>query len=125
MSSVSGPSSPIHTSSRNDPKLNPRAKAKGLHALLDFPGVIMTDSGTFQSHMYGEVELKNEDIINFQRDIGTDIGTVLDIFTEPDWTKEKTARRSTSPWTAPVEAAALKGEHAAGRSGAGLDLSRT
>ena len=60
--------------------------------MLDFPGVIMTDSGTFQSHMYGEVELKNEDIVNFQRDIGSDIGTVLDIFTEPDWSKERTAQ---------------------------------
>ena len=76
---------------RNDPKLNARAKEVGLHEMLDFPGTIMTDSGTFQSHMYGEVEVRNEDIINFQRDIGTDIGTVLDIFTEPDWSKEKTA----------------------------------
>lgn len=51
----------------------------------------MTDSGTFQSHMYGEVEVTNEEMVGFQRDIGTDIGTVLDIFTEPYWTKEQTA----------------------------------
>lgn len=95
---------------RNDPNLNARAKEEGLHAMLDFPGVIMTDSGTFQSHMYGEVEVKNEDIINFQRDIGTDIGTVLDIFTEPDWTKEKTANAVDVTMDRTVEAARLKGK---------------
>jgi 7-cyano-7-deazaguanine tRNA-ribosyltransferase len=95
---------------RNDPKLNARAKEVGLHEMLDFPGTIMTDSGTFQSHMYGEVEVKNEDIINFQREIGTDIGTVLDIFTEPDWSKEKTAHAVDVTMDRTIEAADLKGK---------------
>ena len=73
---------------RNTPKLKEEAQEKGLHELLDFPGVIMTDSGTFQSHMYGEVEVTNEEIVEFQKSIGTDIGTVLDIFTEPYWSHE-------------------------------------
>jgi 7-cyano-7-deazaguanine tRNA-ribosyltransferase len=94
---------------RNDPKLNERARSEGLHAMLDFPGVIMTDSGTFQSHMYGEVEVKNEDIVNFQRDIGTDIGTVLDIFTEPDWSKDKTAQAVDVTLDRTMEAAKIKG----------------
>ena len=51
---------------RNDPKIREEALSKGLHELLDFPGVIMTDSGTFQSHMYGEVDLMNKDIVEFQ-----------------------------------------------------------
>jgi 7-cyano-7-deazaguanine tRNA-ribosyltransferase len=76
---------------KNDDKLRERAQAEGLHKMLDFPGVIMTDSGTFQSHMYGEVEVTNEEMVNFQKSIGTDIGTVLDIFTEPFWTKKQTA----------------------------------
>ncbi|MBR6870300.1 MAG: tRNA guanosine(15) transglycosylase TgtA, partial [Candidatus Methanomethylophilaceae archaeon] len=76
---------------RNTPELRDKALEVGLHEMLDYPGVIMTDSGTFQSHMYGEVDLKNEEIVQFQHDIGTDIGTVLDIFTEPFWTKEQTA----------------------------------
>jgi len=95
---------------RNDPKLNARAREEGLHAMLDFPGVIMTDSGTFQSHMYGEVEVRNEDIVNFQRDIGTDIGTVLDIFTEPDWSREKTAHAVDVTMDRTAEAASLKGK---------------
>ena len=77
---------------KNTKELNEKAREVGLHEMLDFPGIIMTDSGTFQSHMYGEVELTNEEIIEFQKAIGTDIGTVLDIFTEPYWTKEQTAK---------------------------------
>jgi len=76
---------------KNNPELKEKAQAVGLHEMLGFPGVIMTDSGTFQSHMYGEVEVTNEEMVEFQKSIGTDIGTVLDIFTEPFWTKEQTA----------------------------------
>ncbi len=76
---------------KNNENLKQRALEEGLHKMLDFEGVIMTDSGTFQSHMYGEVEVTNEEMVQFQKDIGTDIGTVLDIFTEPYWTKEETA----------------------------------
>jgi len=76
---------------KNNPELKAKAQEIGLHKMLDFPGVIMTDSGTFQSHMYGEVEVTNEEMVEFQKSIGTDIGTVLDIFTEPYWTKEQTA----------------------------------
>ena len=76
---------------KNNPDLKAKAQETGLHKMLDLPGVIMTDSGTFQSHMYGEVEVTNEEMVEFQKSIGTDIGTVLDIFTEPYWTKEQTA----------------------------------
>jgi len=76
---------------KNNEDLKQKAQSAGLHELLDFPGIIMTDSGTFQSHMYGEVEVSNEEIIEFQKSIGSDIGTVLDIFTEPFWTKDETA----------------------------------
>jgi len=76
---------------KTTPELNKKAQEMGLHEMLDFPGLIMTDSGTFQSHMYGEVDMKPEEIIEFQKSIGTDVGTVLDIFAEPFWTKEETA----------------------------------
>ncbi len=64
------------------------ALEKGLHDILDFPGTIMTDSGTFQSHVYGEVDLDPIEIITFQEAIGSDISTILDRFTEPDDTRE-------------------------------------
>ena len=65
------------------------ALEKGLHELVGFDGPIMTDSGTFQSHMYGEVKLEPLEIIEFQKAIGSDIGTVLDIFSEPEDKREK------------------------------------
>ena len=95
---------------RNTPALREEAQAKGLHELLDFPGVIMTDSGTFQSHMYGEVEVTNEEIVGFQKSIGTDIGTVLDIFTEPDWSHEKTKRSLETTLERTRQACDMKGE---------------
>jgi len=66
------------------------ALEKGLHHLLGFEGPIMTDSGTFQAHVYGKIKLDPYEIIDFQKAIGSDIGTVLDLFSEPDDTREKT-----------------------------------
>ncbi|MBT4066392.1 MAG: tRNA guanosine(15) transglycosylase TgtA [Euryarchaeota archaeon] len=66
--------------------LKEEALKEGVHSLIDFPGVIMTDSGTFQSYVYGDVEVGVEEIVQFQKDIGVDIATMLDIFTRPDMT---------------------------------------
>jgi 7-cyano-7-deazaguanine tRNA-ribosyltransferase len=49
----------------------------------------MTDSGTFQAYIYGKVTVDPLEIIEFQRDIGTDIGTILDIFSTPDHTLDE------------------------------------
>ena len=56
---------------------------RGVHALLGFPGAVMTDSGAFQTHVYGGVDVTNAEIIEFQRKIGSDLGTMLDVFSEP------------------------------------------
>ena len=61
----------------------------GLHALLGFDGPIMTDSGSFQLSIYGEVEVTNEQIIKFQQKIGSDIGVPLDIPTPPDVSRSR------------------------------------
>lgn len=95
---------------KSNDDLKEKALKMGLHEMLDFPGLIMTDSGTFQSHMYGEVELENEEIIEFQKSIGTDIGTVLDIFAEPFWTKEETAASIEVTLHRTQQAADMKGE---------------
>ena len=82
-------------------KLKDEALSEGIHSLLDFPGVVMTDSGTFQSYVYGDVEVGVSEIVEFQRDIGVDIGTMLDVFGRPDMTRleleecvQETARRA-------------------------------
>ncbi len=68
------------------------ATKEGVHALLDYPGVIMTDSGTFQAYIYGDVEVGVEEIVEFQKSIGVDIATMLDVFSRPDMTEEQVAR---------------------------------
>lgn len=70
-------------------QLHDKAVAEGVHSLIDFDGPIMTDSGTFQSYMYGEIEMDPLEIVRFQRIIGSDIGTILDIFSTPDHTEKE------------------------------------
>jgi len=71
------------------PPLRERAEREGIHGLLGFDGPVMTDSGAFQQHAYGSVEVGPEEILAFQERIGTDIATVLDVFTEPHATHEE------------------------------------
>jgi 7-cyano-7-deazaguanine tRNA-ribosyltransferase len=72
-----------------DEKLREKALNNGVHKLIDFDGPIMTDSGTFQSYVYGDIDIEPAGIVEFQRDIGSDIGTILDVFGTPDQTKLK------------------------------------
>jgi 7-cyano-7-deazaguanine tRNA-ribosyltransferase len=60
-----------------------RALQEGLHKVLDFDGVIMTDSGSFQLSVYGQVSVSNTETLSFQRDIKSDIWVPLDIPTSP------------------------------------------
>jgi 7-cyano-7-deazaguanine tRNA-ribosyltransferase len=60
-----------------------RALSEGLHHVLDFDGVIMTDSGSFQLSVYGQVSVTNTETLAFQRDIKSDIWVPLDIPTSP------------------------------------------
>ena len=69
--------------------LRTQALSEGIHSLLDFPGAVVTDSGTFQSYVYGDIEVGPEEIVTFQRDMGVDIGTMLDVFGRPDMTREE------------------------------------
>ncbi|WP_226481176.1 tRNA guanosine(15) transglycosylase TgtA [Natrinema amylolyticum] len=72
-----------------DDDLRERALADGLHELLDFPGAIMTDSGSFQLSEYGSIDVTTEEILTFQREIGSDIATPIDIPTPPDVSRER------------------------------------
>ena len=62
---------------------------QGLHDFLDFSGAIMTDSGSFQLAEYGEIDVTTEEILSFQHEIGSDIGTPVDIPTPPDVSYER------------------------------------
>ena len=73
----------------------------GIHKFLDFPGVIMTDSGAYQILEYGDIEATPEEIVRFQEDIGTDIATILDVPTgwnasreHAEYTVKETVKRA-------------------------------
>lgn len=72
-----------------DEDLKQEAIDKGLHELINFDGPIMTDSGSFQLSVYGDVDITNKEVIEFQELMKTDIGTSLDIPTAPFVTREK------------------------------------
>lgn len=69
--------------------LKEKAVEEGLHDLINFDGPVMTDSGSFQLSVYGDVDITNKEVIEFQELIGTDIGTSLDIPTAPFVEREK------------------------------------
>ena len=52
----------------------------------------MSDSGTFQSYIYGDVEVGVEEIVQFQCSIGVDIATMLDVFSRPDMDEKSVAQ---------------------------------
>ena len=62
---------------------------EGLHRFLDYDGAIMTDSGAYQTLVYGEVEITQREIVAYQEGMGSDIATMLDIPTGWRITKEQ------------------------------------
>ena len=71
----------------------------GLHKFLDFDGVVMTDSGAYQILVYGNVEVSQAEIVDYQEHIGSDIATILDIPTGcAEYSCSTPARTCRSPW---------------------------
>ncbi|MCW4011296.1 MAG: tRNA guanosine(15) transglycosylase TgtA [Candidatus Bathyarchaeota archaeon] len=52
---------------------------EGLHKFLKYDGSVMTDSGAYQILVYGNVEVSQAEIVDYQERIGSDIATILDI----------------------------------------------
>lgn len=95
---------------RSSPELRERAELEGVHRILGFDGPIMTDSGTFQDHVYGDVDVDHKEIVGYQAAVGSDIGTTLDIFSEPDFTREQAERAVDETVRRAAESVALKGD---------------
>src|SRR5438445_3849186 len=85
---------------------------QGLHEFLGFSGAIMTDSGAFQSHVYGDVDVTNAEVIEFQKRIGTDFGTMLDVFPQPSHDRTQAAADVEETIRRAKEADSLRGEMA-------------
>lgn len=56
-----------------------RDVSKKIHDLLDFPGIVATDSGAYQILTYGKVDISQTEVIKFQERIESDIAVILDI----------------------------------------------
>ncbi len=95
---------------KKDEKLKDKAIKNGVHNLIDFDGPIMTDSGTFQSYVYGDVEVKPSEIVEFQKQIGSDIGTILDVFGTPDQTKDEAEKGMMETLKRAEESIKIKGD---------------
>ncbi len=52
---------------------------KSIHRELKWNKIIMTDSGGYQILVYGDVEVDNKTIVSYEKNIGVDIGVILDI----------------------------------------------
>ncbi|BES82548.1 tRNA guanosine(15) transglycosylase TgtA [Pyrodictium abyssi] len=100
-------------------RMRSRAIERGVHGILGFNGIVMTDSGAYQILQYGKVDIKPRDVIEFQKSIGSDIAVILDIPTgnarDPEqarYSVEETLRRAQEAldhidddriWTLPVQ----------------------
>lgn len=89
-----------------------QAETRGLHDVLGFDGLIMTDSGSFQMMVYGSVDITNEETLSFQKKIGSDIWVPLDIPTLPDEAREDVEREMDITWERLKEAKRIFGEDA-------------
>ncbi|MET1128201.1 MAG: tRNA guanosine(15) transglycosylase TgtA [Thermoproteota archaeon] len=96
------------------------SRAKRVHEILNFKGVVMTDSGAYQILQYGSVDVSSVEIVEFQKSIGSDIAVILDVPTgnavdraQAQQSVEETLRRAREAlqhidpenriWTLPIQ----------------------
>jgi 7-cyano-7-deazaguanine tRNA-ribosyltransferase len=65
---------------------------RGIKDYLSFGGLVMSDSGAFQQ-LRGPLYLSNKKIISFQRDIGVDIASPLDLISPPGDNRSTAAKK--------------------------------
>jgi len=59
-------------------RIGEEASRRGIHSIIGFDGIVMTDSGGYQVLEYGELDVKPAEMVLFQEEIGSDIAIVLD-----------------------------------------------
>ncbi len=77
------------------------AVEKGVHNVLGFDGIIMTDSGAYQILQYGQVDISPLEVVEFQKRINSDIAVILDVptgntrdRTQAEYSVKETLRRA-------------------------------
>ncbi len=105
--------------------LREKGLKEGVHSILDWDGPVMTDSGTFQMYVYGDVQVGADEIVRFQRDIGVDVATCLDLFVTPDMDRAHAEQAVATTIERTKSAVAHKGDsllNATVQGGVHLDL---
>jgi 7-cyano-7-deazaguanine tRNA-ribosyltransferase len=72
-----------------NPDLREYAMERGVHELIESKLPVMTDSGSYQLLVYGDVEVNNRSIVEFQNKIKSDIVVPLDIPSPPDCGRDR------------------------------------
>ncbi len=93
---------------RSTDRIRDQVLERGLHDYLGFDGAIMTDSGSFQLAEYGDIDVTTAEIIDFQRRIGSDVATPVDVPTPPDVSRERAERELETTERALADAAAAE-----------------
>jgi len=77
------------------------AAEKGVHSIIGFDGIVMTDSGAYQLLQYGSIDADQDNIISFEKKIGSDIAVILDVPTgnardraQAEYSVQETLRRA-------------------------------
>ena len=94
----------LHRSRRNG------STEEDVHMRLAYQGPIMTDSGAYQQHVYGDVKTSNEEIVRYQASIGSDLVTMLDVFSEPHHSRLEAATGVDETLRRAAEAASIREE---------------
>lgn len=79
-------------------------KIEKIHSVLNFNGVIMTDSGAYQLLRYGSVDVANLEIVEYQCEIGSDIGVILDVPTHYNVSYDKAVESAETTIQRAIEA---------------------
>jgi 7-cyano-7-deazaguanine tRNA-ribosyltransferase len=77
----------------NNKETREEALSKGLHKMLGWKGPIYTDSGTFQMYSQKIKDINQEEILEFQQMIGSEIITPVDMFTLPTDKKTEASKK--------------------------------
>ncbi len=65
-----------------------------IHRFLDFPGVVMMDSGAYQWYVYGRMDVENREIVDFVNRVKPDIATFLDVIVPWEFSRSEAERAS-------------------------------
>ncbi len=80
---------------------------KNIHSELGWNNIVMTDSGGYQILIYGDIDVDNKTIVNYEKSIGSDIAVILDIPTGSTMSREEAEKAVLETYKRGVESLPL------------------